>query len=366
MAFSFGYGRNPFKCRNGDLIRSYECDVQSAEEEFLLAKAQYKAITGRDQGDKDVLFYQIRQSFKPGEITHDDALQVGYDLAMRWTKGKHAFFVVSHVDRPHPHIHIYYNSTTLDCKKKFRNFKGSARALRRLSDRICYENGLSVITEPKMKSKGKFKHYDEWAEAQKTSSSPPRRMDLIVDIQAKMREGKGARYTQWASVHNVKAMAAALQYLHENNLLDYADLEVKASNATTRFHELSDKIKTIENAQQTNRELKSAIYNWASTRKIFEGYKTAKYSNKYLAEHEADIRIHREAQAEMKRLLNGKKLPKMDSLKAESFRLRNEKAALYKEYKQVQAEMREVVIAKANIDHLLGITDAEVSPEQAR
>ena len=78
------------------------------------------------------------------------------------TKGKHTFFVVSHADRPHPHVHIYYNSTTLDCTRKFRDFLGSGWAFRRLSDRVCIEHGLSYIAYPKLKSKGKFKHYGEW------------------------------------------------------------------------------------------------------------------------------------------------------------------------------------------------------------
>jgi hypothetical protein len=108
------------------------------------------------------LYYHKRQAFVPGELGHDAALRVGYDTAMRWTKGQHAFFVVSHVDRPHPHVHIYYNSTALDCTHKFRDFLGSARAFRRLSDRICLENKLSVILDPKQHSKGQFKHYGQW------------------------------------------------------------------------------------------------------------------------------------------------------------------------------------------------------------
>ena len=86
----------------------------TADNEFLLSKAKYKAITGREQKkDEDVLCYQIRQSFVRGEVDAETALKIGYDLAMRWTKGNHAFFVVSHIDRPHPHVHIYYNSTSL-------------------------------------------------------------------------------------------------------------------------------------------------------------------------------------------------------------------------------------------------------------
>ena len=96
------------------MVSAYMCDPQTADAEFLLSKAQYKAITGREQKkDADVLCYQLRQAFAPGEIDHDASLKVGHDLAMRWTKGNHAFFVVSHIDRPHPYIHVYYNSTPL-------------------------------------------------------------------------------------------------------------------------------------------------------------------------------------------------------------------------------------------------------------
>jgi len=159
----FNYGQNPAKTKGGELISAYMCDPETADAEFLLSKAKYKAITGREQKrDADVLCYQIRQSFKHGEVDHETALKIGYDFAMRWTKGNHAFFVVSHIDRPHPHVHIYYNSTSLDCTRKFRDFFGSAWAVRRLSDRICLENGLSVINNPKLKSKGKYKHYGEW------------------------------------------------------------------------------------------------------------------------------------------------------------------------------------------------------------
>ena len=108
MQDRFDYGKNPLKTLDGELITSYMCDLKTADAEFLLSKAKYKAITGREQKkDADVLFYQIRQSFPPGEIDPEAALRIGHDLALRWTKGNHAFFVVSHIDRPHPHIHIY-------------------------------------------------------------------------------------------------------------------------------------------------------------------------------------------------------------------------------------------------------------------
>lgn len=171
MQDRFDYGKNPEKTLDGALIRSYECDPMTADAEFLLSKAKYKAITGREQKrDADVLCYQIRQSFPPGELDPEAALEIGYELAMRWTKGNHAFFVVSHADRPHPHVHIYYNSTTLDCTHKYRDFLGSARALRRLSDRVCLEHDLSIIQNPKLHSKGKFLHYGQWLGADRRPS----------------------------------------------------------------------------------------------------------------------------------------------------------------------------------------------------
>ena len=113
-----------------------------------MCKRQYEQSTGRSQKN-NVIAYQIRQSFKPGEITPEEANKVGYELAMRWTKGKYQFFVCTHTDRQHIHNHILYNSTSLDGSRKFRDFWLSGLAVQRLSDVICLEHKLSVIeTKP--------------------------------------------------------------------------------------------------------------------------------------------------------------------------------------------------------------------------
>lgn len=446
MKDRFDYGQNPEKTQGGDLVLAYECDPKTADAEFLLSKAKYKAITGREQKkDEDILCYQVRQSFVPGEVDSETVLKIGYDFAMRWTKGKHAFFVVSHVDRPHPHVHIYYNSTTLDCTRKFRDFLGSARAVRRLSDRICLENGLSYIANPKLKSKGKYRHYGQWLGGNKPptfqerlkaqidiclAEKPPdmdsflqamglagfevknkrgggisfraqgqerftqlrastlgkgyglediqsviegraapverRKVNLIVDIQSRVKAGKGPAYEQWAKIYNLKQMAAALQYLQENSLMDYVDLEQKATQAADRFHTLSDSIKSTETAMHTNTELKVAVVDYAKTRPVFEGYKAAKYSRKYLVEHEADIAAYRAARATMDRLLNGSKLPKIDTLKVEFQQLAADKKKAYREYREVKKDMQEIITVKSNIDHLLGLTDEQKNKEMER
>ena len=154
------YSENAAKTEDGKYISAYACDAKTCDEEFLLSKRQYEHITGRTQAH-DVIAYQIRQSFKPGEITPEEANKVGYETAMRFTKGKHAFIVATHVDRAHIHNHIIFNSTTLDCTRKFRDFRLSGLALARLSDIICLEHRLSVIIRKPYGERQKRTEYPE-------------------------------------------------------------------------------------------------------------------------------------------------------------------------------------------------------------
>ena len=156
------YAQNPDKTNKGELVSSYECSPLTADEEFMLSKRQYELMTGRRQKN-DVIAYQIRQSFKPGEITAEEANKVGYELAMRFTKGKHAFVVATHTDQQHIHNHVIFNSTALDGTRKFRDFFFSALAVQRLSDLICLEHQLSVVKNPKRYT---HSHYGKWLGSQ--------------------------------------------------------------------------------------------------------------------------------------------------------------------------------------------------------
>ena len=155
------YAQNPDKTQQGELVSSYECSPLTVDEEFMLSKRQYELATGRRQ-KSDVIAYQIRQSFKPGEITAEEANKVGYELAERFLKGKHAFIVATHTDRAHIHNHIIYNSTALDGTRKFKNFWLSTFAVQRLSDLICLEHQLSTI------------EYKPYRERQKRIVYPPK------------------------------------------------------------------------------------------------------------------------------------------------------------------------------------------------
>ena len=140
------YVANPKKTDDGRLITGYACDSRTVDAEFLLAKRQYIAATGRVRGTDDVIAYHVRQSFRPGEITPEEANRLGVEFARRFTKGNHAFVVCTHIDKPHIHNHIIWSSVSLEYGRKFRNFWGSTKAVRRLSDTICIENGLSMVS----------------------------------------------------------------------------------------------------------------------------------------------------------------------------------------------------------------------------
>ena len=155
------YVQNPDKTAQGELVSSYQCSPLTVDEEFLLTKRLYEQTTGRSQ-KSDVIAYQVRQSFKPGEVTPEEANRIGYEFAERFLKGKHAFIIATHTDRAHIHNHIIYNSTVLDGTRKFKNFWLSSFAVQRLSDLICLEHQLSTI------------EYKPYRERQKRIVYPPK------------------------------------------------------------------------------------------------------------------------------------------------------------------------------------------------
>ena len=441
------YVKNPDKTDHGRLITSYQCDSRVADAQFLLDKQTYAARTGRVRGKDDVIAYHLRQSFVPGEITPEEANRLGVELARRFTKGKHAFIVCTHIDKAHVHNHIIWNSTTLECDRKFRNFWGSSRAVRRLNDTICIENGYSIVENPKRHGKS----YNKWlgdaakpshkeqlrqaidrALAQKPASleellrlleqdgftvhrrgknisigaegwgnnvrfdrlgdgytlddllavlsgqkehtprkqavpqAAPPKVNLLVDIQAKLQAGKGAGYARWAKVFNLKQMAQTLNYLSEHGLLDYADLETKTAEATARYNALSDQIKAAEKRMAEIAVLRTHIVNYAKTRETYVAYRKAGYSKKFRQEHEEEILLHQAAKEAFNEL-NVKKLPTIKALNTEYAELLAEKKAAYADYRKAREEMKELLTAKANIDRILELDkEQEEAVEERR
>lgn len=190
---------------------------------------------------------------------------------------------------------------------------------------------------------------------------PPQRINLIIYIQERLQNGNGPGFERWAKVYNLKQMAAALQFLQEHGLTDYDQLAARTEAVVDRFHHLYETLQQTEAALSKTSQLMAAKVDYTKTRPVFDGYKAAQYSKKYLAEHEADLATYRAATAAMRDLLGGTKLPKMDDMKKSRRELTEKRRALYADYREAQCEMREAVAVKTNIDHLLGVTDEDSS-----
>ena len=435
------YAMNNEKTANGELISSFECAPQTAASEFAFSKRIYFQKTGRES-EHDIIAYQFRQSFKPGEVTAEEANRIGYEFAERFLKGRHAFIVCTHINRHHIHNHVIWNSTNLDCTRKFRNFWYSTNAVRKLSDIICVEHGLSVIENPGRKGLS----YDKWLGNKAKPSNreivriaideiidqkpkdmeefirmledkcfkikrgkhltlthtdfkksirmdslgdgymeediraiiagtkqlvqrryrdilAPEKNSLLIDIEAKLSEGKGSGYERWAKVHNLKQMAQTINYLREHGLLDLNELKKRTSDITSKYHELSDKIKSAEARIKEISELKTQIINFAKTREVYAAYRKSGYSKDFLAEHETEILLHKAAKKSFDEL-NFQKLPTIKSLNDKFMELVSEKKNLYHDYTSVRDEMRELLIHKSNVEKILG-TDESTTEKKA-
>ena len=425
------YSQNVAKTNDGEFISSYECDPKTADEEFLLTKRQYQHITGRQQ-KHDVIAYQIRQSFKPGEITPEEANQVGYELAMRFTKGKYAFLVATHIDKAHIHNHIIFNSTSIDGTRKFKNFFLSGLAVQRLSDLICVEHGLSIISPkpyrerqkrteyPKKRSQrdelcaaidqalrqkpkdfdilvqllaemgyefkdGKQKAFRErnqkrfirlrslgegYSEdelravisgkslhkAKNTSRQvhAQRQFNMLIDIEAKLAEGKSGGYERWAKKFNRKEAAKTVCLLKEKGIGDYGELKALTERLSSRFSELSDSIKASEKRMAEIQVLRTHIINYSKTRNVYIEYRKAGYSKKFFEEHREEIQLHKAAKEAFNQL-GVTKVPKVKDLNEEFHQLLTEKKKNYAEYRQVKKDLQEYLIAKQTVENILGI-----------
>ena len=408
------YVENPEKTNGGDLVTAYQCNPSIVDQEFLFSKRQYAATTGRERKDNDVIAYHLRQSFKPGEITPELANKIGYDLAMSLTKGKHAFIVCTHVDKHHIHSHIVFNSTAIDCTRKFRNFWRSSFAIRKISDMLCLENGLSVIAEPKP-SRGSYgtwlgedkpptvrgqleqiidtalgqgcKDFDSFLAAMKTAGAEVKRgkhlafkiqngkriivpkakaavqsrPNLLIDIQAKMQQANSPGFERWAKIFNLKEMAKTVIYLQEKGLTDFGELEKACDAAVQKFNDLADQSKAASARMKDISELQKQIGTYGKTREIYAQYRklTGRKRENFYEQHSSEITVCQAAKRYFDSL-GLKKLPSMQSLKQEYAMLKTENRKRYPEYKQAPGIYRGIACRYSAHSH----NQKYVSPEQ--
>ena len=424
------YVKNPEKTENGSLIYAYGCTPQLVAAEFALSKRQYAQRTGCKA--PGVIAYHIRQSFKPGEITPEEANLVGRELAERFLKGKHAYIVCTHTDRRHIHNHIIFNSTALDNAAKFNNFFNTSRAVARLSDLICLERNLSIISNPGRGTNTNYGHwlgdkkqlshrdvlraaiddalarkpktFDEliWlvresgyrvSEGKSVTFYKPRqkgiklhtlgagyseaelraviegkaahnprgkreRVNLLIDIEARLAAGKGGGYAQWAKVFNVKQMAKTLLYLQKHGIKGREELNARADAASEKLAAVNERIKAIDAQIKEFAELRGQIVTYAKTRKSFDEYKASCYSRKFFDAHADEIEQHRAAKRYFSEHYTGK-LPKMKDLNAEFDKLAAEKRAVYAEYRAIRDKHRELLVHRHNVEMLMGEEKSE-------
>ncbi len=438
------YAKNPEKTNKGELVTGYACDPFTVDEEFMLSKRQYEQITGRRQ-KRDVIAYQIRQSFKPGEITPEEANRLGRELALRFTKGRYAFIVATHTDRAHIHNHIVFNSTAIDGTGKFKDFWFSGLALQRCSDLLCLENGLSVIEPKPLGKRGKRPDYPErenirdgicadidaalqkkpktfddflllleqqgytvkhgkhisvkgksqkrfirlsslpdgyteneikavirggtqlanrQSRGRKINSNSQRPFNLVIDIQSKL-QSKGKGYERWATVYNLKQMSKTLLFLRDHEIETTEQLQQLTAEKNAKRNQLLTSIRSSEKRLTEIATLKTHIINYSKTRAVYEQYRRAGYSKKFLEEHRTEITLHKAAKTAFDEL-GMKRIPRVKELSVEYADVLKTKMQTYAAYRQAKNEAQEYLIAQRNIESLYEAERKEEEQKQQR
>ena len=190
--------------------------------------------------------------------------------------------------------------------------------------------------------------------------APEQKFQMLVDIQAKLAEGKGAGFARWAKQHNLKEMSRTLVFLQENKIGGIEEMQERVDAATARYHELGDSIKASEMRLAEIAVLKAHIINYAKTRPVYDAYRKTRYSKRFLETHRTEITLHKAAKAAFDEA-NLKTLPKVKELDAEYSKLLTEKKARYPDYRKAKEEMQELLRAQKNIELFF---DEEKKPEQ--
>ena len=433
MKARIDYVKNPDKTEDGTLISSYECTPESADHEFVLARNEYMSLVGK-QNPNEVIAYQLRQSFKPGEVTAEEANQIGYELASRLLGGDHAFLVAN---KKHIHNHIVFCATSLDYTHKFRNRWNSSRLVAEISDELCREHHLSVIENPQNKTVS----YDKWHGDQKEltqrdslrmiidaalrlqpdgfdalmqlmeeagclikqgahiSIRPPEgkryiRLDRLgaeyseaslrqsldgkhihipkvprrdytpsqvkrlIDIEAKLRTGKGKGYIVWAERNNIDAKAQSIIYLKEHKISSLGELEAQIMVLRSERNALHASIREKQNRMKEINQQRQAIRDYRRTKDVYTQYKDSGWSVKFYNEHRDEIEAHRKAQA-VYTAAEGK-LPTLKELSAEYDALRELKKKDEFALEELKPQLTTLNHIKYNCDILM----KDVLPEE--
>ena len=425
MSKAIAYILNPEKTDEKLLVSSYGCASETAAREFEWTR---KLAEQKGMNPVRIIARHVIQSFEIGEVTPELAHEIGKQFADEILGGKYEYVLTTHIDKDHVHNHLIFNAVDFVNYHAYKSYKRIYYDMREVSDRLCKENGLSVIPPSQNKGMG-YKEYTEakrgtsWkqklkqtidrlvitakdyddflrlmqeagyeiktgkyisfrAEAQerftrsktigenyteerikeRIAGRTPRRnrrqtvpkgISLIGDIQERIRliDSKGYEYK--AKLTILKEAARTLNYLTENNLLQYADLEKKVEDVHSSYDRTGKELKGVEARLREVQPLIKNISNYQRLKPVYDAFQKAKDKPSFKAKHEAELVIFEAARSTLLAMQGDEKLPSLKTLQAEQAQLFEEQERLYAERNRLKKEAKQIETIKSNVDTFL-------------
>ena len=437
LSKAIAYILNPEKTDEKLLVSSYGCASETAAREFEWTR---KIAEQKGMNPVRIIARHVIQSFEIGEVTPELAHEIGKQFADEILGGKYEYVLTTHIDKDHVHNHLIFNAVDFVDYHAYKSYKRIYYDMREVSDRLCKENGLSVIPPSQNKGMG-YKEYTEakrgtsWkqklkqtidrlvitakdyddflrlmqeagyeiktgkyisfrAEGQerftrsktigenyteerikeRIAGRTPRRsqrqiapkgISLIGDIQERIRLIDSRGYEYKAKLTILKEAARTLNYLTENNLLQYADLEKKVEDVHGSYDRTGKELKVVEARLREVQPLIKNISNYQRLKPVYDAFQKSKDKPGFKAKHEAEIVIFEAARSTLLAMQGDEKLPSLKTLQAEQQRLLEEQQRLYDERAKLKKEARMIDTMKANVDIFLKPSVVQ-EPEQIR
>ena len=425
LSKAIAYILNPEKTDEKLLVSSYGCASETAAREFEWTR---KIAEQKGMNPVRIIARHVIQSFEIGEVTPELAHEIGKQFADEILGGKYEYVLTTHIDKDHVHNHLIFNAVDFVDYHAYKSYKRIYYDMREISDRLCKENGLSVIPPSQNKGMG-YKEYTEakrgtsWkqklkqtidrlvitakdyddflrlmqeagyeiktgkyisfrAEGQerftrsktigenyteerikeRIAGRTPRRsqrqtmpngISLIGDIQERIRLIDSRGYEYKAKLTILKEAARTLNYLTENNLLQYADLERKVEDVHSSYERTGKELKGVEARLREVQPLIKNISNYQRLKPVYDAFQKAKDKPSFKAKHEAELVIFEAARSTLLAMQGDEKLPSLKTLQAEQQRLLEEQQRLYDERARLKKEARMIDTLKANVDDFL-------------
>ena len=425
LSKAIAYILNPEKTDEKLLVSSYGCASETAAREFEWTR---KIAEQKGMNPVRIIARHVIQSFEIGEVTPELAHEIGKQFADEILGGKYEYVLTTHIDKDHVHNHLIFNAVDFVDYHAYKSYKRIYYDMREVSDRLCKENGLSVIPPSQNKGMG-YKEYTEakrgtsWkqklkqtidrlvitakdyddflrlmqeagyeiktgkyisfrAEGQerftrsktigenyteerikeRIAGRTPRRsqrqptpkgVSLIGDIQERIRLIDSKGYEHKAKLTILKEAARTLNYLTENNLLQYAELEKKVEDVHSSYDRTGKELKGVEARLREVQPLIKNISNYQRLKPVYDAFQKAKDKPGFKAKHEAELVIFEAARSTLLAMQGDEKLPSLKTLQAEQQRLLDEQQRLYDERAKLKKEVKQIETIKSNVDTFL-------------